>query len=230
MAPAQEAPPPPSSVGWRRPSQQRLRALAAAALAVLLAHRMAQDVRDGGGGGAGRCQTTYLWEGYQAAPLPGCLQQAFPTYRLFKFDDRDPRTAQGARAPPRSAGSSPLRPAPARADHPAPVFAERRTLEQEGGRVSVLFVHGHMGSYQQMRSAASESGRELVRRLRAQGARVWLDWFAADFAAEPSALEPALMVRRRQRHAPAAQLSPPPSKHFIAPVCRRARPCLSKLA
>ena len=60
----------------------------------------------------------------------------------------------------------------------------------------VLFVHGHMGSYQQMRSAASESGRELVRRLRAADDwALWLQWYAVDFAAEPSALEASLLVR-----------------------------------
>jgi hypothetical protein len=61
--------------------------------------------------------------------------------------------------------------------------------------VPVLFVHGHLGSHQQMRSAASETGRELARRLAANASwPIWLQWYAADFNAEPSALDANLLV------------------------------------
>ena len=65
--------------------------------------------------------------------------------------------------------------------------------------VPVLFVHGHLGSHQQMRSLASETGRELRRRLaagRLGPQRFWLDWFAPNFNAQPSALESHLLVSR----------------------------------
>ena len=62
--------------------------------------------------------------------------------------------------------------------------------------VPVLFVHGHLGSHQQMRSAAAETGRELARRLAANASwPLLLQWYAPDFLAEPSALDAALPVR-----------------------------------
>ena len=61
--------------------------------------------------------------------------------------------------------------------------------------VPVLFVHGHLGTHQQMRSAAAETGRELARRLAADPAwPLWLQWYAADFAEEASALDAGLLV------------------------------------
>lgn len=62
--------------------------------------------------------------------------------------------------------------------------------------VPVLFVHGHLGTHQQMRSAAAETGRELARRLEADSTwPLWLQWYGADFGAEASALDPDLLVR-----------------------------------
>lgn len=62
--------------------------------------------------------------------------------------------------------------------------------------VPVLFVHGHLGTHQQMRSAASETGRELARRLTANASwPLWLQWYSTDFNAEASALDAALLVR-----------------------------------
>jgi hypothetical protein len=62
--------------------------------------------------------------------------------------------------------------------------------------VPVLFVHGHLGTHQQMRSAASETGRELARRLASNASwPLWLQWYGTDFAAEASALDGALLVR-----------------------------------
>ncbi len=61
--------------------------------------------------------------------------------------------------------------------------------------VPVLFVHGHLGTHQQMRSAAAETGRELARRLKADRSwPLWLQWYGADFGAEASALDPDLLV------------------------------------
>ena len=62
--------------------------------------------------------------------------------------------------------------------------------------VPLLFVPGHLGSHQQMRSLASESSRELVRRFSAQSKEpwdLWIEWSAVDFAAEPSAFEPRVL-------------------------------------
>ena len=61
--------------------------------------------------------------------------------------------------------------------------------------VPVLFIHGHLGTHQQMRSAASETGRELTRRLAADASLpLWLQWYGADFNSEASALDPRLLV------------------------------------
>lgn len=46
-----------------------------------------------------------------------------------------------------------------------------------------------------MRSMASESAKELVRRSRRGEQVSWVDWYAVDFAEEPSALEPRVLVR-----------------------------------
>lgn len=60
----------------------------------------------------------------------------------------------------------------------------------------MLFVHGHLGSHQQMRSAAAETGRELARRAAADpaGWPLWLPWYAVDFNAEASALDSSVLV------------------------------------
>lgn len=52
-----------------------------------------------------------------------------------------------------------------------------------------------------MRSMASETSRELVRRLKASSGNkqnwdMWIDWHAVNFNEEPSAFEPALLVRK----------------------------------
>ena len=72
--------------------------------------------------------------------------------------------------------------------------------------IPLLFVHGHLGSPQQMRSMASESSREIVKRFRQTSKNsnnnnkdddkweLWVDWHATNFNEEPSAFEPALLV------------------------------------
>jgi GPI inositol-deacylase len=66
--------------------------------------------------------------------------------------------------------------------------------------VPVLFVPGHLGSYQQMRSMAAETSREVVGRLtqsrNANAWDMWLDWHAVDFSSEPSALDARLLSRQ----------------------------------
>ena len=64
------------------------------------------------------------------------------------------------------------------------------------GRAAVLFVHGHLGSREQMRSMASETAKEISRRLKDQKQVDGVDWFAADFLEEPSGLEPRLLERQ----------------------------------
>ena len=83
------------------------------------------------------------------------------------------------------------------------VFAEIAALRAQKS-VPVLFVPGHLGSYQQMRSLAAETSYEMVRRYAKEMAHpigtedhqrrsgqwdIWLDWHAADFSSEPSALD-----------------------------------------
>ena len=59
----------------------------------------------------------------------------------------------------------------------------------------VLFVHGHLGTHQQMRSMASETARELRRRAAAgSGVSYWATWQAADFGGEMSALSGGVLV------------------------------------
>jgi len=62
--------------------------------------------------------------------------------------------------------------------------------------IPLLFVHGHIGSHQQVRSLASESSRELVRRLQNKDSKwdVWIEWNAVDLASQPSAFEPRILV------------------------------------
>jgi len=75
-------------------------------------------------------------------------------------------------------------------------------VTQRRGRAAVLFVHGHLGSYEQMRSMASESAKEISRRIKSSaGASAdadadAVDWFGADFLEEPSGLEPRLLERQ----------------------------------
>lgn len=59
---------------------------------------------------------------------------------------------------------------------------------------SVLFVHGHLGSYEQMRSMASETAKEISRRYLNHEDTQWVDWYATDFNEEPSGVEPRLLV------------------------------------
>lgn len=77
-----------------------------------------------------------------------------------------------------------------------PSPADAATLRAQGA-MTVLFVHGHLGTHQQMRSMASETCREVVKRFNAGGggpAQRWVQWYSTDFSAEPSATEPHLAV------------------------------------
>lgn len=59
----------------------------------------------------------------------------------------------------------------------------------------ILFIHGHLGSHEQMRSMASETAKEISRRYKSKRKVRWADWYAVDFSEEPSGLEPRLRVR-----------------------------------
>lgn len=74
--------------------------------------------------------------------------------------------------------------------------------------IPLLFVHGHLGSPHQMRSMASETSREVIRRYKAASSTTttsniedqwdlwWIDWYAVNFNAEPSAFEPHLVTEQ----------------------------------
>jgi dienelactone hydrolase len=62
--------------------------------------------------------------------------------------------------------------------------------------VAVLFIHGHMGSHEQMRSMASETAKEISRRIKGKERVQSVDWYATDFMEEPSGLEPRLLDRQ----------------------------------
>ena len=182
--------------------------LAWAALAGLVAQRLLLDASL-----PRHCDTTYIWEGYEEVPMGGRSR-----YRLIKYSDRDTskgsqgrlqrmeeKACRGAWEPPSTPplllgqAPPPLPPSPTRHVRlPAPrtsPSAAVRALRQPH-IVPVLFVHGHLGSHQQMRSAAAETGRELARRLAANASwPLLLQWYAPDFLAEPSALDAALPVR-----------------------------------
>lgn len=64
-----------------------------------------------------------------------------------------------------------------------------------GAVFPVLFVHGHLGSHEQMRSMASETAKEISRRVGQGRAVQWLQWFGVNFDEEPSGLESRLLVR-----------------------------------
>lgn len=78
----------------------------------------------------------------------------------------------------------------------------------------VLFVHGHGGTHQQLRSMAAESGRELTSRPRADSSwRVWMEWYGVNMDEEPSGLEARLVVSElassacmAPEHTPAPQM------------------------
>ncbi|RMZ53379.1 hypothetical protein APUTEX25_004867 [Auxenochlorella protothecoides] len=63
---------------------------------------------------------------------------------------------------------------------------------------TVIFVHGHLGTPEQMRSLASQTGRELVKRWRAGGGELPVRWLAPDFGREASALDHSLLVPQSQ--------------------------------
>lgn len=69
------------------------------------------------------------------------------------------------------------------------------TLRARAFIAPVLFIHGNAGTEQQMRSLASESSRECTRRgkTHASSPPVFLEWYAARFNEEPSALQPHLV-------------------------------------
>jgi len=63
-----------------------------------------------------------------------------------------------------------------------------------GDAFPILFIHGHLGSHEQMRSMASETAKEIARRDKFNREVQWADWYAVDFSEEPSGLEPRLRV------------------------------------
>lgn len=70
-----------------------------------------------------------------------------------------------------------------------------REVKKKGSYV-VLFAHGHMGTFEQFRSMASETAKEIVRRIKSGDNKVdWIDWYSADFNEEPSGLEQRILVR-----------------------------------
>lgn len=105
------------------------------------------------------------------------------------------------------------------------------TLRQRR-EVPVLFVHGHLGTHQQMRSAAAETGRELARRLDADPAwPLWLQWYAADFAGEASALDAGLLVSGLLQRCAIQQLALPARNPAWLPLMRiQALPSFSSCA
>lgn len=62
------------------------------------------------------------------------------------------------------------------------------------GVFPILFVHGHLGSHEQMRSMASETAKEISRRLGGGRDVQWVQWFGVNFDEEPSGLESRLLV------------------------------------
>lgn len=117
------------------------------------------------------CDTTYIYEGYADVALPAHLTTAFPTYGLRRWVDRSPALQED-------------------------IAALRRGSDGAPAPAALLFVHGHLGSPHQMRSMASETVREAVRRAKAGTSRLWVEWHAADFGAEPSGFEPRLLERQ----------------------------------
>jgi hypothetical protein len=124
-----------------------------------------------GEGDSNECETTYIYEGYEPVELPSSLTSRFPRYKVVRYVDQDPALQVHIQ----SFNQSPRQ------------------------RATVLFVHGHLGSPSQMRSMASETSRELVRRSSSNPEPekpIWIDWLAVDFGSEPSAFEPLLLHRQ----------------------------------
>jgi len=148
------------------------------------------------------CETTYIYEGYEPVELPQHVASLFPQYRLVRYADRDPALQQGKQKRVRQFQLL------ACSLHwiyfilhicinilAWDVDVGIRILKSKT-LIPLLFVHGHIGSHQQVRSLASESSRELVRRLQNKDSKwdVWIEWNAVDLASQPSAFEPRILV------------------------------------
>eukprot|EP00890_Picochlorum_soloecismus_P006089 jgi/Picsp_1/6481/NSC_03827-R1_gpi inositol-deacylase-like len=83
------------------------------------------------------CDTTYINPSYEEVEVPEQVKRRFPRYRLQKYVERDSNWV------------------------PHTVV----TRAKLGGVFPVLFVHGHLGSHEQMRSMASETAKEISRRM-----------------------------------------------------------------
>ncbi|KAG7675103.1 hypothetical protein KSW81_002606 [Nannochloris sp. 'desiccata'] len=125
------------------------------------------------------CDTTYIYEGYADIALPSDITAAFPRYKLVRYNDNAPHLQQ-----------------------------DIATLRHRRCPIPLLFVHGHLGSPQQMRSMASETSREIIRRYKKASStptatpnkedewNLWIDWYAVNFNEEPSAFEPHLLTEQ----------------------------------
>ncbi|KAI8111632.1 hypothetical protein M9435_004132 [Picochlorum sp. BPE23] len=120
---------------------------------------------------AKKCDTTYIYPSYEKVRLAVEEDKStgffFTRYSLFRYQERNSYWV------------------------PTEV-----TQKRNDGAFPVLFVHGHLGSYEQMRSMASETAKELSRRYRKGDNIRWVDWYAVDFDGEPSGLEPRLLVNQ----------------------------------
>lgn len=216
-----------------------------AALAGLLADRVLEDRRE-----PVLCDTTYLWEGYEEVPEAGGGR-----YRLMAFKDADSgraacKAGHGHALQQMRRGWECRRSALAasffcRRHHlppclprtPTAAYAPPAAFQQLQQRhvVPVLFLHGHLGTHQQMRSAAAETGRELARRLAIDADwPLWLQWYAADFASEASALDAGLLVslvghvescRRNNKQALELMAHSPAVRSLIHHVLFAPEPC-----
>ncbi len=161
------------------------------------------------------CETTYIWEGYEEIRLPDGIREQYPAYQLFRWADANPQIRQGMSLS--MLCHSPLQqqlPSYAPFTLTLPLHGNFNPAVQQqmlSYQVAVvLFVHGHGGTYQQLRSMAAESGRELTSRLRANSSwRVWMEWYGVNMHEEPSGLEARLVVSELASSACVAQVHPP---------------------
>lgn len=141
-----------------------------------------------------KCDTTYINPSYQKVPLALEQRNKFSAYSLLQYKE-----VHSYWVPLKGMSMSNvmwrMKDSRYRVRLTQKSFNCAVLREHNKDAFPVLFIHGHLGSHEQMRSMASETAKEISRRHKAMREIRWADWYGVNFASEPSGLEPRLLVR-----------------------------------